>query len=92
MTFSAPHISEHCRLRYIQRAGVAAPSITTAWDQAVPVEIEHRSEKARLNDELGVVFLYRANTLVTVLTAAYEAYTPLEPREPSPEEMLQQAS
>jgi hypothetical protein len=38
------------------------------------------------------VFLYRANTLVTVLTAAYEAYTPLEPREPSPEEMLQQAS
>jgi hypothetical protein len=83
MTLSAPHISEHCRLRYIQRAVVVAPSITTAWDQAVPVEIEHHNQKARLNNELDVLFLHRANTVMTVLTAAYEGYTPLERREPS---------
>jgi hypothetical protein len=69
-------VSEHCRLRYTQRAGIDAPPIHVVWKNGIPVEIEYREDvTARLEEDIGVILLMRDDTLITVLQSRYEDFS-----------------
>lgn len=73
---SRPHPSCHAQLRLLQRAGVDAGSLVTAWTDGVAIGLEGRAyHHARYNEPLGVVLLEREGVIVTVLRAAYEKFT-----------------
>lgn len=72
---ASPHPSCHAKLRLLQRAGVDAGSLMTAWTDGVAVGLEGRAyHHAKYNEALGVVLLEREGVIVTVLRAAYEKF------------------
>lgn len=69
-------VSNHCRLRYTQRVGTAAPCLRRVWENATPVDIEYREDaQTRFDESTGVILLMRDNVLITVLQAEYEDFS-----------------
>jgi hypothetical protein len=68
-----PHASSHSKLRYTQRAGLDAPSMTEAWCEGVAVELDDwEYERARHHEGADVVLVERDGVIVTVISATHE--------------------
>lgn len=69
---SAPRISHHARLRFLQRTNSTEFSPLQTWQDGLPVDvINYNYHEARYDDLLDVVLLARDNVVTTVLKAAY---------------------
>lgn len=73
---TGPFVSEHAKLRLLQRAGIDVGSVLDAWYTASPVHIDYREyDLAKYHDKLGVILLERDGVITTVLRATWERFT-----------------
>lgn len=67
-------VSDHAKLRWVQRAGRFDVSVRTAWREGFHVGLPRHRGTARLHPPSGTLLLERDDKLVTVLDATNTAY------------------
>jgi len=61
-------VSDHAKLRLMQRTQLVNVSVAAVWDDAVPCEVDHHGyDEARVSPEHGVVLLKQNGQIVTCL-------------------------
>lgn len=68
------HISDHAKLRWLQRTDANTDSPREAWQEAYSVGMPNRDGSACLHPPTGTLLVHQANELITVLRASLMDY------------------
>lgn len=67
-------MSDHAKLRWVERAGSFRKSVYQAWEEGYYVGLPTHSGTARLHPPTQTLILARGSNLITVLSAKTEEY------------------
>lgn len=67
-------LTEHAKLRWLQRAGEHAMTVGEAWDEGYGVGVPNHTGKARLHPPTDTLIIAMDGHLVTVLRADQSEY------------------